>query len=112
MTSSSFTELLGLIFITAWIMLQMSWFVVIPIMAASFYYGIRGGTRTAWILIALFIAGCILIPLTGEGGSGAIVYMALPFVVPLYILSAYGVGQLLSRFKRKEHEKDGFESFN
>jgi hypothetical protein len=106
------TDFLGLVCMTAWIMLQMSWFVIIPAILISLYAGMRLGMNAVWVLLAVCIALGFLIPYTGERGSGGLVYIALPFVIPLYVLPAYGFGQLLRRWSRKpkSYEKDGIDA--
>ena len=103
-----FTTFIELVFGTAWIIFQVCWSVVIPVMAASLYAGLRGGGLSVWMLIAIFVGGFILIPVVG-GREGGMVYMALPFVLPLYILPLFGIGQLLRRRKPKQIDRDIIE---
>lgn len=73
----------------------MSWIVTIPIIASGFMIGYMVPFVFAvWALLALGVVSFILIPLApgSAQGSDALIYFALPVVVPVLVLVPYLVG--------------------
>jgi hypothetical protein len=90
-------ELLFLILDYIWIMFAAHWLITVPVVVVSFLCGwkIRKAS-VVWLLLLFWFACWAVMPMVpgAAEGSAKIVYWGAPFVAVIYVLLAFGLGQL------------------
>jgi|GEM_PF-2649392 len=94
-----------LMFLTlGWIIYIHHWLLTIPLSIAAFLIGLKSRFWAVWFLI-FDAGGYILLPALPNAArhEDAMIYMALPFLIPFYVLVPFGLGQLMRWWRSKRN---------